>query len=40
MNVMATLAAQSLLCALVLLALGVPLLVLCRWLWLGASRTG
>jgi iron(III) transport system permease protein len=40
MNVMATLAAQSLLGALVLLALGVPLLVLCRWLWLGASRTG
>jgi iron(III) transport system permease protein len=40
LNVMATLAAQSLLGALVLLALGVPLLVLCRWLWLGASKTG
>lgn len=35
LNLAATVAAQALLLALVLLALGVPLIVLGRWLWLG-----
>ncbi|VDR28442.1 Putrescine transport system permease protein PotH [Raoultella terrigena] len=35
LNAPAAFAAQLLLFALVLLALGVPLIVLCRWLWLG-----